>query len=193
MAFKRPYMCDVCNVSFIHTHLAKGEPVPDCPTCALLARYDAEREAADNAARFKRMVDSGIPPGVRTNVSRAVENTHAAMEEMGYSDFKDNTRPGESIIKEERAQTTPEVDEVIREVRQYAEQKAIPHLNNLTPQEFQQQVKTGWKHPGASVAAPAPGAMEAKQMGAEPISMIDGARLAPLTSNLKIQGRAKKD
>lgn len=193
MAFRRAYKCDECSIEFIHTHLSKNEPLPDCPACAVIARRDEERERADDQARFQRMIDSGIPPGVRTAKSHAVENTQRAMEDMGYTNFRDNTRAGESIVMEPSKPTAPEHEQLVREVKQYAEQTKNPNLINLKPEDFSQQVASAWKPAGQSMPAPAAGAMEAKAMGAEPIAMIDQARLKPLVSNFSIQGRAKKE
>lgn len=191
--FRRAYACDDCGIEFIHSHERKGEPAPDCPACERLARYDAARERAEGEARVQRMIDSGIAPGVRTAVSHAVENTQRAMEDMGYSNFRDNTRDGESIVMEPRQPTTPEHVQLVREVKQYAEQTKNPHLISLTPQDLSNQVGSAWKPAGQSMSAPAPGAAEAKSIGAEPIAMIDGARAKPLVSNFNIQGRAKKE
>lgn len=194
MAFKRPYMCDVCGIAFIHTHVRRDEPAPDCPTCALLARHDSEREAQDNVARFQRMIESGIAPGVRTNVSRAVEHTQMIMEELGHTDFKDNTREGESIVKGPAPIQTAERDQMVQEIKQYQEQVTSPSPIMLKPQDMAAQIKNAWQPAGAPMPAGSnTAASAAKAMGAEPIAMIDQARMKPLNENFKIEARAKKE
>ena len=71
------YECGDCGTAFEHLKMSRDEPDPECPGCAALARK--------------------LPPSVNigTNKGRAMDIAQAEVENMGFTNMKDNLREGD--------------------------------------------------------------------------------------------------
>lgn len=88
MAIVRTYLCGDCGTKFDKLHFDRSEPPPECPGCQALAAKQVQ-----------------VPAGfaIKGNTSKAVDITQSIMEkDLGYSDFKDSVREGETAVKTPR-------------------------------------------------------------------------------------------
>lgn len=145
MATKRKYRCSDCGLQFEYTHIDKHEPLlQDCPNLACASNavaHDIEAERAEGEERIRRMVESGIPPGVSTNKSIALKHAEKAMESMGMTDFNDSGRVGERAAKAPTPPQTSEAEAMTREMVQ----AGFLH-NEQQAEAFKKGASTFWTH-----------------------------------------------
>lgn len=190
MAVKRKYRCTDCGFQFDYTHVDKREALlTDCPNVDCVSnrvQHDVEAERAEGEARIARMVESGIPPGVRGNHSRAMDIAQANMESMGFTDVAGTGHAGDIAAPTPKPMHTAEIEQM---TRQAVEAKAITQQD---AQNFADGARSFWQGPkNASKGDPRPAKLQqyinaapvaaahARQMGADPIKMLhDGEKKA---------------
>lgn len=187
---RRIYHCDVCNFQFEHV-CEKRDPDPDCPQCAFVAIRDEAAEAEKDRQRMQDILDSGRAPAVIGHKAKAIDIAQQMSESMGYTDMKDNTRPGEANFKPESPITTAEAETAAREIMQYAAARSpmepvSPHIAAVSGHS--DPVHTFWGGAGAvqgepgpgsfapaNVSASAPAAAAARAEGNDPVAKLHEA------------------
>lgn len=98
MAVVRTYACDGCEREWEYWHDSGDEEAPPCPTCdGITGRWVPQRF------------------NMKGTHSKAMDITQNIMEnQFGLTDWKDNTRPGETVVKEKTI-TTEEAEKRIRQ------------------------------------------------------------------------------
>lgn len=196
---KRHYRCDICEYKWIAL-VDKRDPHPNAcanPACASLepVRHDVETERAEGEARILAMAEEGRAPGVRTNVSRAVDYTHKMAEEQyGLTDMNDDGRPGTSAFKDAPPPTTAAVNDEIQQMMDVVRQSGAADLIPVAPEIaayagssdprqafFGASGSVQGKAPGpqpapqASIMAAAPSAAVARAQGEDPVALLHAA------------------
>lgn len=203
---RRSYHCDVCEHDFEHV-CEKNDPDPDCPECAFLATRDLLAEQAKDAARLQTIIDSGKAPAVIGHKAKAIDFAQKMSEDMGYTNMRDNTRPGEANFMPDTPMTTAQATEVAREMMQVvaatpALQAASPHIAAIAGTH--DPVSAFWGGSGSVQGAPGPasglasnvqagahGAVAARSEGHDPVAMLhDAGRKGKLPIQHDVVGKA---
>jgi hypothetical protein len=109
----RTYHCKDCDALFEVQHDSGDEPYPDCPKCEKVLDW--------------RPIGFAIGG---TNKGKAMDYTQKVLEQdYGLTDFKDNTREGESVIKMP-VETTAQ-----REVRELVEKEVAKNALQTPEQQ----------------------------------------------------------
>lgn len=176
---RRTYKCGDCGNVFKVTQDAREALLADCPTCTAAAAHDPVAEFEEGEARIQKMADERRAPGVRSNVSRAVDLAHNMMEtDYGMTDANDTGRQGDAAFKAPAPIQSREAQAI---TRQMVEAKAITEAE---AEPFVEQTKGFWQHQQgampANVAAQvmqagAAGAAEARSAGVDPIALMHQA------------------
>lgn len=187
MGVRRKYRCGDCGFQFEHLHADKREPMlSDCPECVAMqtVSHDVEAERMAGEAKIIAMVESGIPPAVRSNKTRAIAIAERAMEDMGHTNFNDSGKQGDVAAKAPAPMQTREIEQITREA---VEAKAITEQDANAFSEGARNFWQGGQKPAADAprppklqqhinAAPTSAAM-ARQAGVDPIKLLhDGEK-----------------
>ena len=123
----RTYQCLDCDQPFEVT-CESSSPDPDCPMCSKVLQWVPGMFA------------------IKGSISRAADITQKIMEQdYGYSNFKDNTREGETVVMAPPTPTTSSNDALMQQVSEFAQSTR----QQLTPQQAH-MAKDFW---GAGAAA----------------------------------------
>ena len=192
---RRTFACDDCEIEWSQW-LTREDPLPECPVCK-------EREA-------RSAVTS---PALLTNKSKAVDIAQDMMEEMGYTDFNDNQRKGDTAVKTPAPMGTAE-REALMQVSAEMQREMEIALPSAAPQrdakgqpiegaQSQASMADGfWQHtPHASAPSPQVqqaltgaavlGARQARAEGADPMALLH-AKKPPLKLNVVADDRPRK-
>lgn len=177
MPVTRRYACDQCDHEWTYLHLSRDEPYPECPECAAQA-------AASLPTLF----------AITTVKAKAVDHAfRIAQEDYGMTDMNDASREGDIAAK-----APPPIQTAEAEALTMAMKEMVPDLTH----DQAEGVKHFWQ-PGSSftpsqtTALAAPGAAEARALGADPLAMVhQSAAAAEKADNrrgpkMRVEGRAK--
>lgn len=179
-------MCDVCNIEW-SLWLPRDDPPPECAVCLL------------------RASPAVTSPAVLTAKSKAVDIAQETMEEMGYTNFKDNQRAGDIAVMAPSAPTAAETHTIMQRSAEMARELEVPPLSTAPPAPgaiSQEQMGAGfWQ---GSPSAPIPpqvqqqftgaaimGAHQARAEGADPIALLHSKR-PPFKLNIMADDRPRR-
>lgn len=186
---RRLYKCADCGVQFHEFVDNKSTPLRvDCPECTKPAPLDVAGEKAEGEERIRVMLESGKPPGVRTNVSRAVEIAQRmAEDDYGMTNLRDNLKPGDIAAMPPPPIQSAEAQAIVRE---FVQAGAPPEMGK----ELQEQAKNFWQPNPAALATAAPGAAAARADGVDPVGLLHAAgKKGILKPTYDVVSRAKMD
>jgi hypothetical protein len=201
---RRKLRCPDCGFQIEET-MRHDDPLPDCPTCARASEVDAAAEKAADDARVERMVNSGRPPGVVGNRSKAMDIAQRMSEEMGFTDMNDSGRAGEAAYKAPGAMPRAEFEQVVAEMKAAAEAVSDPEAAErlglpANPQAFQQAMAPQVVNPGGDfntspvVMAGRMGTEQSRAQGVDTFQLRNAAKKSGALSTLPkldVVGRAK--
>jgi len=174
----RSYVCNDCQTQFEVTCESGSDGDPDCPSCSKVLQWVPGMFAI-----------SGVK-------SKALDLTQKIMEqEYGYSNFKDNTREGETVVMAPTPPTTSSNDALMQQVSEFAQSTAQP-LNPVQKEMAASFWGSGNQVPQIPVAqvlasAKANAAL-ATQEGVNPMALLHRAgREGKLPLKINVIARAK--
>ena len=104
----RTYSCAVCGDVFDFT-CESNDPDPACKGCSVVMEWQPKSFA------------------IKGNISKAADITQKIMEQdYGYSNFKDNTREGETVVMAPPTPTTSSNDALMQQVSEFAQSTRQP-------------------------------------------------------------------
>ena len=143
----RHYLCSDCGARFKVTHGSRDEPIPECPGCS---GASSQLPAAPHIAN--------------ANLNKAVDMAWDMMQkDYGFTDMKDNLKPGDIAAKGPSPMHTAEREAARREMTEYAGEAAGQAIEPA----LQLQVQDFWK---GGMAAPTTGP---EQIGAARAASAD--------------------
>lgn len=174
----RTYQCNDCDQVFEVTCDSGNDGDPDCPFCSKVLQW---------------------VPGmfsVRGDKSRALDVTQKIMEDQyGYTNFKDNTREGETVVIPPAAPTTSSNDALMQQISEVAQSRSQP----LTPVQAD-MASSFWgagaqvpQIPVAQVLASAKQSIAlANQEGVNPMRLLhEAGKQGKLPMKINVIARAK--